>query len=132
MESNDVNYWQHLKSGFMEFLSNEIPDKSTRKGYSRSINLLMEFAIARGEREYSVQLGYAFFEFEKSKDYQGKTTLGRRRATIRHLNQYLYGNTFWQRAPRDSMVYKIKHSMSKSGNMPITAPIRYQHCHVTA
>ena len=103
MESKKVNYWQNLKSEFMEFLSNEIPDKSTRKGYSRSIDLLVEFATANDEPKYSPELGYKFFESETSKSYKGETTLGRRRATIRHLNQYLYGKTFWQRAPRDSI-----------------------------
>ena len=109
MESKNVIYWQNLKSDFMEFLNTEIPDKNTRKGYSRSIDLLMEYAMAKDEREYSVQLGYAFFEFEKSKDYKGKTTLGRRRATVRHLNQYLYGRTFWQKAPRNTTTYKTNH-----------------------
>ena len=118
MESKKVNYWQNLKSEFMEFLSNEIPDKSTRKGYSRSIDLLVEFATANDEPKYSPELGYKFFESETSKSYKGETTLGRRRATIRHLNQYLYGKTFWQRTPRDSMVYKTKHR-------PLPCPVQF-------
>ena len=109
MENNHIGYWQNLKSDFMELLTSEISDDKNRKGYSRSIDLLIEFAVFNGETEYSPKMGYAFFDSEMSKNYKGKTTIGRRRATIRRLNQYLYGKTCWQRTPRNLISYNSKH-----------------------
>lgn len=90
MENKDTNYWQNLKSAFNKFLSCEITDKRNRNGYVSSVDLLIEYAITKGKTEYSLEVGSPFFESEKSKGYKGETTLGRRRATIWHLNQYLY------------------------------------------
>lgn len=109
MENSTTNYWRNLKEAFMDFIKDTIKRPEHRKGYSRSVDLLIEYAAAEGKTEYSPELGYAFVESEKGKDYKGHTTLDRRRATIRHLNEHLYGKTFWQRKPRDAMVYKTKH-----------------------
>lgn len=109
MENPITDYWPNLKETFMSFINETIKRPEHRKGYSRSIDLLIEYATAKGNTVYSPELGYAFVESEKSKDYKGHTTLDRRRATIRHLNEYLYGKTFWQRAPRDTMGYKTQH-----------------------
>jgi len=118
MENDNIGCWQNLKSGFMEFLDSEISGDTNRKGYSRSIDLLIAFAVSKDETEYSPKLGYAFFDSEKGKNYKGKTTLGRRRATIRRLNQYLYGKTCWQRTPRDFIPYNTK-------NEPLQCPAQF-------
>lgn len=101
------NYWNSLKKDFMKYVENEIlKPQGEFKRYSRSMDLLIDFADRNGKESYSPELGIAFFESEKLKEYVGDSTLGYRRACIRHLNVFLFGDTFWQRKPRNLFKYK--------------------------
>ncbi len=107
MNNNEENYWCKIKSDFMQYIKCEIlKPQGEYKRYTRSMNLLIEFADMNGYNEYSPEVGMAFFESEKNRGYVGDSTLGYRRATIRHLNEFLYGNNFWQRKPRNLFHYK--------------------------
>lgn len=90
-------YWQNLKNDFMDYIKSE--NFSPLKDYSRTMDLLFDYAATNDHTEYSPEIGYAFWESEKS---QGKknATLARRKKTIRRLNEYLYGKSYWQVAPR--------------------------------
>lgn len=103
---DNSNYWGKLKLEFIKHVQNEIlKPLGEHKRYTRSMDLLITFAEASGYEHYSPKVGMAFFESEKNRGYKGETTLGYRRATIRHLNEYLFGNTFWQRKPRNVFSY---------------------------
>ena len=106
MNNENKNYWQDLKSGYMDHI--KISGVNTRyfKDYSRSIDLLIEYAATNKCDEYSPEIGFAFWESEKDQGYKGLTTLDRRGKTIRRLNVYLYGTTFWQRTPRKLKEYR--------------------------
>ena len=104
---DENNYWNSLKKDFMKYVENEIlKPLGEFKRYSRSMDLLIDFADRNGNESYSPEIGIAFFESEKLKDYVGDSTLGYRRACIRHLNVFLFGGTFWQRKPRNLFKYK--------------------------
>lgn len=106
MNNSTENYWHTLKADFMDYIKCGSISPREFKHYSRSIDLLMDYAIVNEHVEYSPEIGMAFYESEKDRGYHGDTTLGRRRATIRHLNKYLYGNNFWQRKPRNLRTYR--------------------------
>ncbi len=96
-------YWQNLKKDFMAYLESE--NFKPLKDYSRTMDLLFEYAATNDYAEYSPEIGYAFWEFEKT---QGKkqSTLARRKKTIRQLNVYLYGKNYWQVAPRSLRTHR--------------------------
>lgn len=101
------NYWSSLKTNFMKYVEDEIlKPQGEFKRYSRSMDLLISFAEMSGYENYSPEVGMAFYESEKLRDYVGDSTLGYRRACIRHLNVFLFGSTFWQRKPRNVFKYK--------------------------
>jgi site-specific recombinase XerD len=102
------SYWQTLKDEFMNFINTTIARAEHRKGYSRGMDLLIEYAASHNYGEYTPEIGFAFYEIEKEKDYHGHTTLDRRRAFIRQLNQHLFGNNFWRRRPRNVKKYNTK------------------------
>lgn len=106
MNNSTENYWHTLKADFMDYIKEEPVRTQEFKHYSRSIDLLIDFAMANKHDEYSPEVGMAFYESEQIRGYHGITTLGRRRATIRRLNESLYGNNFWQRKPRNLRTYK--------------------------
>lgn len=108
MTVTEKDYWQQLKANYMEWLKTTVINVKGRKGYARSMDLLIEYAVNKNAAEYRAELGYAFVDAEKEKDYKGHTTMDRRRATVRHLNQYLYGDSKWQCAPRNVDKYKTK------------------------
>lgn len=111
---NTYIYWRNLKSDFMEHLKKEnVVRPCYFKDYSRAIDLLFEYAAMNDYAEYSPELGYAFWEAEKGKDYKGKTTLDRRRKTVKRLNEFLWGKDFWQVAPRSLRTHKSSHIQSK-------------------
>lgn len=115
------NYWNHLKTDFIKYVKDEIlKPQGEYKRYTRSMDLLIAYAKANGCDEYSPQIGMAFFESEKSRGYKGESTLGYRRAVIRRLNEFLYGNSFWQRKPRNIFQYK-----SHSGKEPQACPEQF-------
>ena len=105
-------YWQNLKDDLMGCVEKEVASRPDRNGFSRSMDLLIDFAFANGHTECSPEIGYAFCEHEKS---QGKkeATFCRRRKTIRRLNEYLYGNPCWQRTPRELRKYTSSHILIK-------------------
>jgi len=106
-------YWQELKNGYMDYINDTITDPKVRTGHARGMNLLIEYAACSEIAEYSPEMGYAFFEYETAKGYKGHTTADRRKATIRHLNKYLYGDVCWQRTPRSTKKYKTSHEPLK-------------------
>lgn len=111
-------YWQNLKDDFMQgCIEKEVASRPNRNEFSRSMDVLIDYAFANGHTEYSPEIGYAFCEHEKS---QGKkeATLCRRRKTIRRLNEYLYGNPCWQRTPRELREYNSSH-------IPIKCPDQF-------
>ena len=99
-------YWRNLKSDFMEYLGTKEIKPHLLKYFGRSMDLLLEFAVINDYGEYSPDIGFAFWESEKAKSYEGKSTLARRRRTIKCLNEYLYDKDFWQRSPRNLRTYK--------------------------
>lgn len=99
-------YWQRLKVDFMDYIKSGKHNPRDYKNYSRSIDLLTDYAMVNEHAEYSPEIGMAFYESEKDRGYHGDTTLGRRQATIRRLNEHLYGNNFWQRKPRNLRTYR--------------------------
>ena len=106
-------YWQNLKNDFMEgCVENEVAGRSNRNEYSKSMDVLIDFAFANGHTEYSSEIGYAFCENEKSQG-KGESTICRRRKTIRRLNNYLYGDPCWQKAPRELRKYNSSHTPIK-------------------
>lgn len=107
MNDSNSSYWNKPKSDFMEYVKREIlKPQGEYKRYTRSVDLLIEYAEANGYNEYSPEVGMAFYESEKAHGYKGYSTLGYRRAAIRHLNEFLYGNSFWQRKPRNVFRYQ--------------------------
>jgi site-specific recombinase XerD len=95
-------YWQNLKKDFLEHLEKDNVVRSCYfKEYGRSMDLLFEYALINDYTEYSPELGHDFWEYEKSKDYKGKSTIDRRRKAVKRLNEFLYDQTFWQRTPRN-------------------------------
>lgn len=113
MNNENKSYWQDLKKGYLDYLADNLTDPKVRTSHVRGMNLLIEYAACSEITEYSPEMGYAFFEYEKAKDYKGLTTADRRKATIRNLNKYLYGNVCWQRTPRDTKKYKSSHEPLK-------------------
>jgi len=113
MNNENKSYWQDLKKGYMDYLEDNLTDPKVRTSHIRGMNLLIEYAALSEITEYSAEMGYAFFEYEKSKGYKGHTTADRRKATIRHLNKYLYGDVCWQRTPRSTKKYKSSHEPLK-------------------
>lgn len=109
MNNENSNYWQTLKSGFMKDLECQGIQSRYFKDFSRSIDLLIEYAEIHECIEYSPEIGYAFWVYEKTKNYKGLTTPDRRRKTIKRLNEYLYGDNFWQRTPRKHTEYRSFH-----------------------
>jgi site-specific recombinase XerD len=93
----------------MDFIHKSLVNKSSVNGYSRSMDLLAEYARTHNCAEYSPEMAMAFYDSEKIKGYNGHSTLDRRRATIRRLNEYIYGKPLWQRAPRNVSTYKTKY-----------------------
>ena len=106
MNTENKNYWQDLKSGYMECVKNNISDPRKQNAYGRSMDVLIEYAAVNDHTEYSPEIGYAFFEAEKCKGYKGHSTADRRKAAIRRLNDYLYGSVLWQRPPRKLKKYR--------------------------
>lgn len=106
MDNSTSNYWHMLKTDFMDYIKSGRNHPREYKNFSRSIDLLVNYAIENDHAEYTPELGMDFYESEKERGYHGMTTLDRRRKTIRHLNEHLYGNNFWQRKPRDLRVYQ--------------------------
>jgi len=106
-------YWQNLKKDFVDYVKKEITTTSHRNDYGRSMDLLIDFAFANNHAEYSPEIGYAFVQAEKAKPYKGHSSLDRRRATIRHLNVFLYGKNHWQHAPRNLRTHKSSHEPIK-------------------
>lgn len=113
MNNENSSYWQDLKNGYMDYIKDTITDPKVRTSHARGMNLLIEYAACSEIAEYSPEMGYAFFEYEKAKNYKGKTTTDRRKATIRYLNKYLYGDACWQRTPRSTKKYKSSHEPLK-------------------
>jgi len=104
---DETNHWHSLKADFMKYMREEIvKPRGEFKRYSRSMDLLISFAEINGYDNYSSEVGMAFYESEKLKNYIGDSSLGYRRACIRNLNTFLYGNNFWQRKPRNVFKYK--------------------------
>jgi hypothetical protein len=105
------NYWNKLKSDFIKCIKDEIlAPQGEFKRYTRSMDLLIAYAMENGYSKYSPEIGLAFFESQKNHGYKGNSTLGYRRAAIRHLNEFLYGNNFWQRKPRNVFCYQSHNS----------------------
>lgn len=96
----ESNYWEGLKSVFMDHIRGGDVKPYDYSHYSRTISLLIVFAESNAFTEYSPNIGQAFYGVEKSKGYQGHSTLDRRRATISRLDNYLYGKTNFQRTSR--------------------------------
>jgi len=105
MDKTNTDYWSNLKESFMDYIRKQKIQPRKHKDYSRNMNLLIEYASKNGCNEYSPKVGTDFYESEKCCNYKGNTTLGRRRAAIRHLNQHLYGETFWMKKPRHIISY---------------------------
>lgn len=119
--NNKRDYWYKLKSDFIKHIKDEIlAPQGECKRYTRSMDLLIAYALENGYSEYSPELGMAFFESEKDRGYKGDSTLGYRRATIRHLNEFVYGNSFWQRKPRN--VFRYQSHKHKS---PLACPDQF-------
>lgn len=115
------DYWNKLKSNFIKYVKDEIlKPQGEYKRYTRSMDLLIAYAMGNGHSEYSLEIGMAFFETEKNRGYKGDSTLGYRRATIRHLNEFLYGNNFWQRRPRN-----VFHYQPHKGKEPLSCPVQF-------
>lgn len=109
---NETNYWSTLKADFMNHIRAEvIKPQGEIKRYSRSMDLLIQFADSNGCVNYSPNVGVAFYESEQQKNYIGDSTIGYRRACIRNLNKFLYGNTFWQRKPRNLFKYNTSEKL---------------------
>jgi integrase/recombinase XerD len=108
-------YWKNLKEDFMNYLERE--KVNPLKDFSRTMDLLFEYAATNDYAEYSPEIGYAFWEFEKS---QGKkhATLARRKKAIRRLNECLYGKNYWQVAPRNLRTHR-------SSNIPLECPEQF-------
>ncbi len=112
---NHYLYWQNLKKDFMAHL--ESKGYKPLKDYGRAMDLLYEYAATNCYSEYSPEIGYAFWESEKS---QGKkhSTLARRKKTIMRLNEYLYGKSYWQKAPRNLRTHR-------SSSVPPECPAQF-------
>ena len=118
---SETNYWDALRADFMNLVRNEvIKPQGEVKRYSRSMDLLIQFAGSNGYDSYSPEVGVAFYESERQKNYVGDSTLGYRRACIRSLNRFLYGNTFWQRKPRNLFKYNTQ-------KLPQPCPAQFTH-----
>ena len=77
MNDSNSSYWNKLKSDFMEYVKREIlKPQGEYKRYTRSVDLLIEYAEANGYNEYSPEVGMAFYESEKAHGYKGYSTLG--------------------------------------------------------
>ncbi len=109
MEETINNYWEELKKNFMIYAEFMFNDQRISVSHGRGLDLLCEYAASVGATEYTPELGYAFVESEKTKGYRGHTTIGRRLATVRHLNKHLYGTIVFQRTPREVHKYKTKY-----------------------
>lgn len=121
MNNSENSYWHTLKNDFMNYVKAEIlSPNGEHKRYRRSMDLLMVFAVENGYEEYLPEVGMAFYESEKSHGYKGETTLGYRRATIRHLNTFLFRNNYWQRNPRNVFKYN-----SHIGKTPLVCPNQF-------
>jgi integrase len=106
--SSTYLYWKNLKSDFMDSIQS-IVKKPRISEYNRTMDLLIEYATINDYSEYSPEIGFAFWQSEKEKNYKGASTLARRRKTIKRLNEYLFDKDFWQVAPRSLRSHKSSH-----------------------
>lgn len=100
------DYWQGLRDSCFDLLNRQQIKPHQHKYYIHTIELIAEFAAQKGVGEYTLDVGYDFFEAEKLKPCISQASLDRRRMGIKKLNECLYGNDYWLRQPRDNMKYK--------------------------
>lgn len=101
-----ATYWSDLQDNFLQHIAtNKQLGEAILKKYRTSMKRLLQFAMENELSEYLPELGMAFFEAERQSGVS-IITLGCRRACIRKLNLYLFGDTFWQRCPRDLFKYQ--------------------------
>jgi integrase len=100
-------YWQGLKEDFLDHVM-RTQHVSSPKDYSRTMDLLFDFAATNGYAEYTPEVGYAFWEHYKTLG-KSNSTMSKRRKPIRCLNEFLYGQSHWQKTPRALRKYKSSH-----------------------
>ena len=71
------DYWQGLKQGCLDLLCKQQIRPHKHQYYTHTIELLAEFTTQQGIDEYSLEVGYAFFEAEKAKPCISQASLGR-------------------------------------------------------
>ena len=101
-----ATYWSDLQENFLQHIvtNTQLGEDSIKK-HRTAMKRLLQFAMENELSEYSPEVGMAFFEAERQSG-SSIITLEYRRACIRKLNLYLFGDTFWQRSPRDLFKYQ--------------------------
>lgn len=100
MDNIDDEYWQTVKTSFMDYIKRGKVKAYDYSHYIKTTELLIAFAKLNALAEYSPITGQAFYEAEKCKGYRGHSTLDRRRATINRLDEFLYGKAYFRSVSR--------------------------------